>query len=764
MTEIEFFPLDLTYKEVDGHPCIYIYGKTPGGQKVCIVEKSYIPYFYIHTNNKNILEQKLKGIEINGKNPIIKIEQIEKKLASTNESETFLKVYTNIADNIKNIRNKIYEWEEVEDMYEYDIPVVSKYLKDKQISPLTLIYAKGEPRQGKISHIIANKIEPVSNEILNPKVLAINLEIISNKEPSWHEDPIIMISLSGREFRRIITWKRFSTEENVEYVKSEADLIQRFLTIINEYQPDFITGWNSDYQLDYLKKRAEKYFIKTKIGLDNSEIKIQGMKNIKARIIGIPHIDLYKIKKLNPTDTNTIEEVAYRMFQKPLPRNRSLLIAIQKVETKKYCQSMLEYTHTIHNIFMQLFPKISELTKIVSINIHTLFRMSTYEIVETFLMQNTDYIPPNHPDYDEILKRPQIENIRETYSKPGIYSNISQINLFNKSSLIPIHNICISTLNCDCCINSSEYWYCKNKKGFLPKIMDETISRILRIKTIKEANTQLKARLEMLKFITTRIPYYLNYPKARWYCNKCYQTIQKHEKEHIQSIKNILEKHNHNVIYIDEEKILVEGNAQNIIEEINTHEDDLVELEFVSTYEKGVILQANTSHGLRHKYFLKNNEDILIHGYEYQRKHWCNLAKKLNKDIAKILMANENGGIFLKKIIDGLKQGKIKIKDLIIFDEYHKEEKRNMQTVAAEKMMYYGFPLQEGRIVEYLIHKQEGILNSKVKLINEINPEDIDINYYLKYQILPAVEDILKLYNYHPSDYLDDEQKTLSRF
>ena len=46
------------------------------------------------------------------------------------------------------------------------------------------------------------------------------------------ENPILMIALQGKDFRKVITWKRFRTElDYIEFVDSESEMISTLIVL-----------------------------------------------------------------------------------------------------------------------------------------------------------------------------------------------------------------------------------------------------------------------------------------------------------------------------------------------------------------------------------------------------------------------------------------------------------------------------------------------------------------------------------------------------
>src|SRR3989338_3582450 len=141
------------------------------------------------------------------------------------------------------------------------------------------------------------------------------------REIEPEKSPIIMIALYGKDLRKVFVWKHFKTNlDYVEFVDSEAELIEKFKETVENYKSDILTGYFSDgFDLPYIKTRAEKYKIKLDFGLDFSELKIESRKDTTAQITWITHLDIFKfirkiVSRTLETETYNLGAVASEML------------------------------------------------------------------------------------------------------------------------------------------------------------------------------------------------------------------------------------------------------------------------------------------------------------------------------------------------------------------------------------------------------------------------------------------------------------------
>ena len=87
--KIRFFPLDVTYKVIDGKPIIHLFGKTIDNKQICVLCDNFQPYFYVIPKEGTDTIEQLKNFKIQRNNQtysITKVEPIKKKLLGKEEN------------------------------------------------------------------------------------------------------------------------------------------------------------------------------------------------------------------------------------------------------------------------------------------------------------------------------------------------------------------------------------------------------------------------------------------------------------------------------------------------------------------------------------------------------------------------------------------------------------------------------------------------------------------------------------------------------
>jgi DNA polymerase elongation subunit (family B) len=133
------------------------------------------------------------------------------------------------------------------------------YLADRGISSLDWLAVEGETFDLDVDadlKVKARIIKKIDRDIVPFKVLAFDTEVVEEKRG---ERQLVMISLYGEEMKKVITYKKGKFPNDVEVVKDENELLRRFVESVKKYDPDIVTGYNSDlYDFDVIRERATK--------------------------------------------------------------------------------------------------------------------------------------------------------------------------------------------------------------------------------------------------------------------------------------------------------------------------------------------------------------------------------------------------------------------------------------------------------------------------------------------------------------------------
>ena len=828
---VVFIPLDIDYvDDKENKTWIRIFGRTKDGKRCCVLDSCEAFFYLIPKEGVDIKKyvEKVKKTEVKIANRIGKVKKIEiVKKNFVGKPITALKVFVTNHKDIIPIKDVVKNFKETKDKQETDINFVTRYIIEKGIKSLQWHEVKGkviekkeleqlglEPLDSEIV-IKAEKLTPINKFDFKPKFLAFDIEA---SEFEVGKGQIIMIAIANEKLKKVITWKRFSNAPpEVEFVKDEKELIEKFKEIIKEEKPDCLVGYFSDgFDLPYLRERANALKIKLDLGLDGSNITfIRGIVG-SAKISGIVHIDLFKFIEniIAPTlqsETLTLDEVANELIGEQklkidLARLTKEFHKAKDSEIQKFCLYNLQDAVLTAKLFCKLWPNIAEITRLVNEPLWTCSRATYSSLVEHYIIHNINKfneIIKHRPIHEEIQERRRKGKYTGAFvlqPKPGLYENIA---MFDFRSLYPSiiisFNISPSTIlekpEKDCYETPEfEYdgkktkFYFSKKQGFIPCLLKELIEKRKKVKEElkrKKDDPLLEARNYALKTLANATYGYYAFFGARWYCRECAASATAFGRYYIQKVIEEAKKAGFNVLYADTDSVAFElGNkseaeALRWQKKINEKLPKDMELELEDFYKRGIFVTTRRKEiGAKKKYaMLAKDGSIKIRGFETVRRDWAKLTKELQDKVLRLVLEEgkpDKALTYVYKVIDDLKAKKIEKEKLIIRTQLKKEIESyaaiTPHVVIARRMKKLGLPVKVGSIIEYIITegkkgKGKELIREKAKLPEECEEKEYDTNYYIEHQIIPAVENIFEVFGITKEQIITRKrQKSLSEF
>lgn len=795
--QTKFYPTDIQYTVNNGKAVIQLYGRTTDGKQLCVLDENFEPYFYA-TGDMNQVD--LETIS-EGEYRIVRVEKTRKRI-NEHEQDAW-RLVVNLPKAVPILKDKVKDAPGCTGVHEYDILYTRRYLIDKQITPLTITSVEGEevPMNMRVPCINAARIANAGADTIKPRILALDIETYNpDNTINMHANPIIMVGLYGDDFSRVVTWKRFNTEEDyIEFVDSEADMLQRFAELVDEYKPDFITGYFTDgFDFPYLDARAKQHKIKLDLGLDYSTLDIRGKQRKEARIRGIAHLDIYKfIRKVFAlslkTDSYKLDEVSKELLgsQKhdvdmeqlaPAWDEQSDLLDEFAIYNLQDCKLTYDLTHRV-------FSSLVEFVRIINLPPYDINRMTFSTYVEWYLISQTKHwnaIIPNRPTRREEFNRhgDRIKGAFVFEPTPGFYKDIV---IFDYRSLYPSiiasHNISKGTLNCKCCKNKTidtergTFWYCDKQKGFFSAIIEDLILRRAEIKQQMKQDDDpfLAARSTALKILANSFYGYLGFAPARWYCIECAESTTAWARYYIHQAIDTATDAGFDVLYSDTDSIFLllgkrtKEDAVALVDGINDKLPGLMELEYEGHYPAGLFVSVKAGEGgAKKKYALIDDENNMkIRGFETVRRNWSFIAKDTQQEVLRIILQEhdeEKARQYVRNVIDALRANKVPLNKLIIHTALSKSidayTSIGPHVAAAKRMEARGERVGAGTLIDYIVAKGEGRIRDKVKLPDEITQDKYDGEYYIQNQIIPGVERIFAVLGISVEEFSEQSKQT----
>ena len=690
---IKFIPIDYDYFDFEGRNYAKIVGRDDRGKRVCLIDSCDV-YFWAIVNQgvseKKIdqIRGKIEKIVVDGKvrqSRVLKTEVLDKIFLG--KKYRAIKIFITNAKDAHDIADEI-GFKEIFKRREYDLGYITKYILERKLKPLRWYSVSGEVLNNsmefggidssidvdvclKVDSIKELESNPISSTRptrktdsdiqpshpplkkqsqssspslkdgirCKPKVLAFDIE---TSEFGIGEGEILMVSLVGEGFKKVITWKgtagKSSKDDSgpilkyVEKVADEEELIERFVESVKEYGPDVLTGYFSDgFDLPYLRARAEKLRIKLGLGLDNSQPKFRRGAVMTAKLSGLVHVDLFRFIRVvysqyMQSETLSLDDVSEELLGEK--KDSWEFMPPDKIRGKKWDEFFkynLKDSQLVYDLFEKIWPDIQEFTKIVEEPLFDVSRYSMSALVENYIMHNLE-------NYDEIIeKKPVNDTIgarraEEKYEGafvftpiPGLYENIvffdftsmygSVIVSFNlsrstylgshpKSSTLP-PSLKKVRMRTDVDLGEEKAYFSK-KSGFFSQMLGDIIVKRKEYKKeyAKDPSNLLKARSNAFKLLANAAYGYQGFFGARYYCREAAASTAALARKEIKKAIAGIEKKGYKIVYSDS----VDGKTKLFVKK----NDVVYEEEIEELFEK-----VDQKSALDKEYNFKNNLEVL---------------------------------------------------------------------------------------------------------------------------------------------------------
>jgi len=782
---------------------LMLFGKFDDHEHAVLLSRNVKPYFLVDLKDSfddfQIFCNTLENPEFN----IIELKKITKKTFT--EEKEYIKVVVNTPKAVPYFRD-LFRQRNIS-VYEADIPFVDRIMYDYNLAMFKW-YNVNVKEYNKANFRVNAYITDMSFELHQDakldqfRILSFDIEnYVKDKDKIFDFDnPIVSIGvyskLNNEPYYKVFTYREFNNKDkddfdsdNIVVCRDEADMLDNFRKEIIKLMPDFIVGYNSDgYDFPFIINRSKKYGIDMNFSFDLSS-------PIKTRdgvfTQGISHIDLYRyIASIMSSSLSTSRYTLQNVAQEILGESKAdfdpaSIASIWENHDDDGLFDMLYYnyvdTKVTYNLSEVILTELFELTKIVNSPIIKISRSSPIKILEFLLFMtsvNNNFIIPNLPSSYEVDLR-KTESAGGGFVKDPIIGKHEDIYVFDFQSLYPsiivTRNISLETVKCNCCeenkVPDKDIWFCKHKKGFLSSLVASLLERRRVVKNLLKSNDLdqrtriiLKSRSNILKMLSSTIHGYLNFAYARWYSFECADGITACARSLIKKVMVIALSYGLNVIYGDTDSCFLTGDKDKIdkfSEEVNNMLEKPMHLDYQGHYKSGIFTGAKKRYAL-----LDDNDNIIIKGFEFVRRNVSRIAKATQYQAIELMLKEdeETALQFVKDVVHKLKNNieEFNTRDFAINVRISRELKSyssNAPHIVLAKRLAETEKVSPGTIISYAVLKRPGNnINERVELIDDVELNDIDVDYYIDNQIIPAVERIFAVF-----DISGDELKGKSK-
>ncbi len=727
--EIECQILDCDYILHNNKPLVRLFCKSESGETICLLFQDTLPYFYVHPSSEDKIDAIIEEAE---KRFNCKCEVVEKiiPVGFHKDPVKMVKVVGNDPSRVPEIREALRKYGTP---YEADILFKYRFLVDKGLCGMDWIRAKGRFVNTSIVKCKAfecEEIEKVEKHKNAPlKYMSIDIECMpqGNRMPNPELDPVIIIGMcfnppyKGKDHVVLIA-KKFRAN-NIVGFDDEKEMLEEFVKIVNEYDPDVIIGYNIlNFDLPYLVKRLEVLGIRRDLSRCEKPAVVRKLSNdnYSATIVGRVVVDPYQIIK---------DDVAIRLKRYDLNTVAKHFLGEEKIEIEgvsemkklwngtredliKFCAYCKKDAELALRLVVEkdLLDKFFELCKISGLLLQDVFggRTQAHECRLLHEFKKRNMVLPCKPDEREIERRKEERKKRELKGaivldpKIGLH-NDACILVLDFASLYPniirTFNICPTTL----IVNKEDEKYPhitspvgakfvtpEVREGVFPAIVKELIESRKKVKKQMkqekdpEKKKMLDAKQLALKIMANSLYGYLAFLPARLYLLDVANSITAFGRENIMKTKELVEKNfDVEVVYGDTDSIFVKTKTKDleeaeklgieIAEFVSNKLPGFLTLEFEKIYRSFLIVTKKRYAGWKFERDPDSptgwKDDIDMKGIETVRRDWCSLTSETLEKVINMLLKEGNisaAAEYVRKVIDALQKGRIPIEKLVI--------------------------------------------------------------------------------------------------
>jgi|TARA_Y100000310_G_scaffold120091_1_gene118826 DNA polymerase I len=722
---------DYSVRPVSDQPVVELTGRTESGESLTLYDENFYPYFYLaRPREYDVRSLARAGAEIVG----------DKTLEFEGNDIPCAKIKAKTPYDIKRLRERLHR--RGRQTFSSDILYPLRYIYDKDLS------AYVEVEYDEHFHI---------TDIIEAKPFSVDVRVLCfDVEGSLRTRDVYCICA---QIDGIIST---FTDAN-----GESQMLEEFITFVREQDPDIITGYNIfGFDIPFLLEACERNDVRFELGRpggvpwkrDDKKYRIPQW-NLNGRIL----VDTWMEARI---ELKPIQETLEYVGQLLGLGGKSDIDASQ-IETEwktrpkevaEYCARDVELTLNIFN-----HPSVGALEKAKALSIATklplgsCFMPKTTQLVDSILIRRFDRlniaVPQNR--WGEKTDKITGAKVFKVY-KPGIYTNVG---IFDFKSMYPSimieNNICPSTYTRlkyafnDTIKSPIGARFRQNRKGVVPEALEELWewrdNTKAQVKTRGDYYDRLQASIKLLM----NSFYGVMASDFYRFTNKMIGgSITAFARHGIQDVYDRLNGRGFTVIYGDTDSVFVQlkddTDAQKLAGEVD------MELE--------KILETFFTHGAKKRYAATvkwPEKEFYVMGYELRRGDSFRAQRKALKGALVRILDNDPDAAFryVSTIVKDIKEGRIKLADLVITKSVRKESDYvrpgSMAGVqAAKKLLARGYNWIPNTKVSWIVTDSKVTPMDVEPYVEDFCEDMVPDKYYYAKRLVTTLSDIAGVFEW----------------
>jgi DNA polymerase I len=760
-----FWLLDLNHESYEGKSSIWLWGITHEGKRVLVIDNNYRAYFYLLPRKEQDPEELRKKLEAEKPHPTIENATIEKKKLLGDE-RVVLKVFCKGPDFLEKAARETLKKTGAEATYEEKLRLAIKYQYDYGIKPCQWYEAD----------TASSTIDPGEFSVHETLTATDHPSPVAKEEPpglDLFSFSLLSVSKAGapspiRDPVRIISWRTDKSTNEVIQTHDDSDegTIRKFGEDITKTNPDFVLNFESNsIHWPYLVKRANKTKVPLRVGRDGGpphqslygHYSLIGRANVDLLNFAD---DLYEVKNktienvakylgIDSSNHKPIDETAYFDYWSKPDQRRTL---IRHVEEK---------TETILKIGLEAIDYVIQISALSGLPPDQVIAAAVGFRVDSYLMMETHKLGQLIPSRTE---QPIIPYKGAIVLEPkvGLHDNVASVDFSSMyPSLMIKYNISPDTL-----VTGKEkedafevpevkHRFKKNPSGFyrivLTKLIEARKATKGELKQTPPSDSRyplLKAREKAVKVMTNAVYGYAGWAGARWYSKEVAESAAALGRETINRAISLAKNLGLTVFYGDTDSLFVNYDEK-LVQKFQAEIDRQLGLEInlSEVYKRILFTEAKKKYA-----GLRTDGQIDVVGLEAVRGDWSNLARDVQNAVLRMVLEDASPSratAYVQDLTRNIKSKKLPLSSFIVWKTLTKSveayEVNAPHVEVAKKMAKDGWPVTAGDKVGFIITKRPGKLFQKAEPHYKVTIEEVDHDYYVQNQIVPAVARILEI-------------------
>jgi DNA polymerase I len=765
--KVAFWLLDLNHEVKDGTPEVWLWGVTTAGERVLVIDRNFVSYFYAVIEEGADSARVIEEIRDAHCASVAKLEVVDRKFFG--KPVKAVKVYCSNPDAISKCAKELRNLEGVKDCLEDDIRYAMRYLIDNNVVPCGWheIEVAEEPNRigvqtGKV--YLAKSFPKLFEKAEIPQLRILGFSTIYySKEgsPKPDRNPVIVISVATNSGEQ----KQFLASED----KNDKSVLEAFMSYVKNFDPDIIVGYGVNGQdWSYLVQRCRKLGLRLCVDRAQTE----------------PHTSVYGHVSLTGRANLDLADYAEEFPEVKIKTLTNLAdyLGVMKIEGRKIVEDIdfadywdskdkrevlkefsRDNTRCVMGITEAILDFAMQLSNLVSLPLDHVGTAAAGFRVEWFLIKRTHTIGELVPRRIEQPYRPYAGGL-VLQPEPGLHENIAVLDF---KSMYP--NLMIAyNISPDTYVSPKDHipasgvyeapevkhrfrkeptGFYKEVLSYLIKVRDEIRPKMNKLKPQSLEYRVLDARQKAVKVITNASYGYAGWVGARWYVKPVAEAAAAWGRHTILTAIKMAEKAQLKVVYGDTDSIFIRNGPEKIAVLSNEIKEKLgLETKPDKVYDRIFFTEAKK----RYAGLLPDGRLDIV-GLEVVRGDWATIAKTVQEKVLEIILKEQSpkkAADFVQQFIYELRQKRVPYRNLVIWKTLTKPaeeyEVKASHVEAAKMLRKKGWELAVGDKIGFVVVVGTGRLYERVKPYMFASYDEVDIEYYVSKQVVPAAARILE--------------------